>query len=232
MTTATASVDALRRAIIREVGSGAIRDLGVFDCRKKRRRDGTIIGGWSEHAWANAWDFRVDAGLRPTVNATLRRLKAAGTVAGWIDYGDGQYHVAGSPRRSTSGSVPPCAGGKASRGDPPPVLQLPSREATAGVPGPGERPGRTQPGGIRSGSPASRVRDRIVEPVSGLVDAAETASEALGALTAPDLWARVAWGVLGLLALVVGAAMLVVDLAPAGRIARAASAVAPGGGGT
>lgn len=212
----TEAISRTRSVIEREIGSVAITDLGVHSCRRKRKRSGESFNGWSQHAWGNAWDMRVLSELRPQVNTTLQRLKRRGVVAGWIDYGDGQYHIDGNPRRDPD-STPPCAGGSDSDSDSetPPVLSIPRDDDTAQVPTDDEPPEGFKHigGGVREGSPA----DKAIESAKALGNIGEFVST----LGDADTWKRVLWAVGGLLALVVAAVMLGLDLLPAGRVAGA-----------
>lgn len=204
---ATAAVESFR-ADVRAALGPVITDLGVENCRQKRTRSGETLDGWSQHAWGNAWDFRVPPSYIDNVKSILDGHPA---VAGYIDYGDGQFHVDGAPRRT---GTPPCAGGTSS----PDVLDPPTEGGTAEVP-----VGPTPPGmedreaGIREGSAA----DKALGPLAA-------AKDVLAALGDPSTWGRVLLVIAGLAALAIGAVILVRDLIPAGRLAGAAAGAVEG----
>jgi hypothetical protein len=225
----TQSVATIRSRLQRQFGS-SITSLGIQNCRKKRKRDGTTFDGWSQHAWGNAWDFRVPSTLTSAVEAELDQLEAEGVSAGYISYGDGQFHVDGSPRKDPN-STPPCAGGDSGGSDAPPVMNPPRQDSTAGAPAPGPGPtgdpdeAETVEGGVRQGSPADRVSD--------VTSAWAQAGTLLGALADPDTWKRVGWAVGGLLLVVLGVYLLSGDLllgGPVGEAAKGAAGAIRGGG--
>lgn len=207
---ATASVERFR-ADVRARWGPVITDLGTENCRRERNRDGSPVAGneWSQHAWGNAWDFRVPAGIKDDVHAYLDSHPSVGYV---LDYGDGQFHIDGTPKRT---GTPPCAGGSS---DTPDVLDPPTEGGTAEVP-----VGPTPPGmedreaGIREGSAA----DKALGPLAA-------AKDVLAALGDPSTWGRVLLVVAGLAALAFGAAILIRDLIPAGRLAGAAAGAVEG----
>lgn len=102
---ATPEVTAIRSAV--DAFDSGYQDLGVGNCRKKRNRAGQTIGGWSQHAFGNAWDIRYPT--HSQAKAVKRHLERNVPAAGFIlDYGDGQLHIEGADTKS---GTPPCAGG-------------------------------------------------------------------------------------------------------------------------
>ena len=220
----TQSVATIRSRLQRQFGS-SITSLGIQNCRRKRKRDGTQFDGWSQHAWGNAWDFRVPSTLVAPVESELDQLEAEGISAGYISYGDGQFHVDGNPRKDPN-STPPCAGGGSGGGSDgaPPVMNPPRGDTTAGAPPGGSAPtgdpdeAETVEGGIREGSAADRVSD--------VTSAWAKAGTLLGALADPDTWMRVGWAVGGLLLVVLGVYLLSGDLLLSGTAGKAVQGAA------
>lgn len=187
-----------------------VEDSGTFDCRKKRNLAGETIGGWSQHAWGNAWDVTLEP-----ADAAKRYLEDHPKVVRVIDYrprGGSHFHIDGAPEQS---GTPPCAqaGGES---DSPPVMNPPRDDDTARVPVGPTPPGmEDREGGIREGSAA----DRALSPL-------QSASDVLDALGDPDTWKRVLWALGGLVALVAAIVILAGDLLPSGRAARAVAGAA------
>jgi hypothetical protein len=223
---ATQAVATIRQRLQGKFGS-SITSLGVHNCRKKRKRDGTTFDGWSQHAWSNAWDFRVSSALVSAVEAELDQLETEGVSAGYISYGDGQFHVDGAPRRDPN-KKPPCAGGKPQSNDDggggqPDVMNPPRQETTAGAP-----PGGPEP----TGDPdeAETVEGNLTPDVPGVdvpgAGALEAAGDLATALTDPNTWKRVAWAIGGIILVVLSVYMLTGDLLLSGSAGRATQAAA------
>lgn len=207
----TAAISRIKNAVNGVLGP-QIQDLGIHSCRKERDRSGNPLPGneWSQHAWSHAWDFRVPASFRNNVNSILDRHP---DVRWYKDYGDGQYHVDAKPKMT---GTPPCAGGSGS--NTPDVLNPPQDDGTAQVPvGPTPEGMEDRPGGVREGS----LADAATGPLA-------SASDVLEALGDPDTWGRVLLVVAGLVALIVGALILVRDLIPSGRLAGIAAGALKG----
>lgn len=85
-----------------------VTSLGVYNCR--RVRGGT---GWSQHAWANAWDIAGPPEVLDRVARFLRSDRMRPWVAEVIWRQPLHYdhvHVSGRPLRH---GIPPCARGRA-----------------------------------------------------------------------------------------------------------------------
>lgn len=225
----TAPITQTRRRILSEFG-GVVQDLGVHSCRKKRKRDGTTFDGYSEHAWGNAWDGRVPSSLKDAVFQRFDQLKAQGVLAVVIDYGDGQFHVAGSPLMNPNEDrIPPCAGGSDPGGQPgtgtPDVLNPPTEGGTAKVPVGPTPPGmEDRPAGIREGSAADKARDTV----SGLTELIPVVGRFVAKLSEGETWMRAGWAIGGLVLVVLGLILLSRDLI-AGTITGAARSALSGG---
>lgn len=117
MASMTPSLAAVDKELKKRMGS--IPDVGVFNCRPFRI-DGKLRPdkGWSEHAWANAIDYKINgfSKQKPYVD-TLNRMRSEGFPVGTVlwagnrpsDHSD-HIHTEGSPKQGPAGP-PPCKGG-------------------------------------------------------------------------------------------------------------------------
>lgn len=105
---------AARKAFPGEFASGAIFNLGVFNCRRKNN---TANGPYSEHSWSNAKDYGIKNWDTPAGNALGDRFAKWARSSGlasevfWeVAQHFNHVHVTATPRKNYDNKqIPPCA---------------------------------------------------------------------------------------------------------------------------